>query len=895
MAVLIQHQPKSTADNSSTSQEIQALEPYFSQVPALTLLYYPTLAAALKNFGIPHSGEAAVFLNQLAFWLSTDSGHATKDGRKWIYNSYADWTQQITSLSEYQFGSMVRALQELGFIEKSCYAHVRRELVEQSPVAWHTHNTSSWMTLCVERIVELTNWHPFGEEISPSPQQSSESASSTEIANTVSQFSNNNSAKLRSQFPSIYKENSISTKNAKTTKEKEKTYSQELEVSDPWLDEPPNNPIETKNLNNSSTSPQESSEGHFSALPCNTSNTNNTSRHFTTDSTSNTQPSCATGAVNTTKAPDTTGSTNTAKATNTTGVASITETAQHNVTNSDEIAKPKLKGEDTFRLLYVWEDALNRPSDIFLNWWANRHYKPQGGKWETGARSYAYSEFYKNPVRTDVLYQEFLQFFNQVANNAHQQQNQDIQAILPSCLVKYPEVNQKNKEQVAENIATVAARGAGVAIPGDVSPCSSQHMSLDEAASGGKITPLPNLEKPVLPGTAQPPVIDRSELAKKIAFVYERWDQVYKGNKRRLQEIAFWVRRTEGLILLPDGRPALAPELMEDGEHPQPEQPVSPDDTDAQYGTTIAHGLDQPPVVPQPIEETSVRLDTQPPVVPQPMEEPFVRLDAQPPVVPQPMEEPFVRLDAQPPVVPQPMEEPSALLDTQPSAVAQQEDEIAIDNNFTKVNEDTIVNCEITEAQTISCYLKNIRSCLLCGEYDLLATFLSDLDGSIKSQVLSRLTVLERKQLENFDYEFPYRTREQEQEQQQPVEQRQQIEQLQEQQQPVEQRQPNQSSHPNTQATPGAMREEPRQIERERSQYLKGCNIPLRVGSKVRCHPTYTHWENGWTVKAEIIELHQEKGYFNGCTVRYFNPKTQSKVEKFICGGSGDWLLELIE
>jgi hypothetical protein len=162
----------------------------------------------------------------------------------------------------------------------------------------------------------------------------------------------------------------------------------------------------------------------------------------------------------------------------------------------------------------------------------------------------------------------------------------------------------------------------------------------------------------------------------------------------------------------------------------------------------------------------------------------------------------------------------------------------------------------------------------------------------VKSQILSRLTVLERKQLENFDYEFPYRTREQEQGQ--PVEQRQQIEQLQEQQQPIEQRQPNQSSHPNTQATPGAMRDEPRQIERERSQYLKGCNIPLRVGSKVRCYPTYTHWQNGWTVKAEIIELHQEKGYFKGCTVRYFNPKTQLKVEKFICGGSGDWLFELI-
>jgi hypothetical protein len=845
-------------------------------------LYKPSLIESLRKLKCPHPSDAGVFLNQLNWILTnTDFGYGTRDGVTWYWGSYKYWTGVITGLTESQFGKVVRWLKTYGFIVKSNFASLRQHLAKKHE-DWHPYLTTSFMTIDTARIREVTGFD-FGITSELPEVWKLESFPSNDILNRTTGNSECNHAKLQSQFSSIYIENSISTQEVKNQKQETDVTEKEVGVNlqeDLWADKkevPQDNPIQTKNLNNSSTSPKESSEGHFSAPRCNTNNTHNTSRHFTTDSTSNTQPSCATGSTNTTKA------------TNTTGVASITETAQHNVTNSDEIAKPKLKGEDTFRLLYVWEDALNRPSEVFLNWWANRHYKPQGGKWETGARSYAYSEFYKNPVRTDVLYQEFLQFFNQVANNAHQQQNQDIQAILPSCLVKYPEVNQENKEQVAENIATVAARGAGVAIPGDVAPCSSQQMSLDEAASGGKITPLPNLEKPVLPGTTQPPVIDRSELAKKIAFVYSRWDQVYKGNKRRLQEIAFWVRRTEGLILLPDGRPALAPELMEDGEHPQPEQPVSPDDTDALVGTTIAHGLDQPPVVPQPIEE------------------------------------PSVGLDAQPPVVPQPMEEPSALLDTQPSAVAQQEDEIAIDNNVTKVNEDTLVNCEITEVQIISCYLKNIRSCLLCGEYDLLATFLSDLDGSIKSQILSRLTVLERKQLENFDYEFPYRTHEQEQgqpveqrqeleqlqeqqqqieqrqqieqlqEQQQPVEQRQQIEQLQGQQQPIEQRQPNQSSHPNTQATPGAMREEPRQIERERSQYLKGCNIPLRVGSKVRCYPTDTHWQNDWTVKAEIIELHQEKGYFNGCTVRYFNPKTQSKVEKFICGGSGDWLLELIE
>lgn len=167
-----------------------------------TLIYHPFLAAALKDLGIRHPGEAAVFINQLAFWHNTTAGELTRDGRKWIYNSYEDWTSQLPSLKPWQLGTMVRDLESLGMIQKSCYAHLRQELLNDS-VAWHTHNTSSWITLDVERIIELTNWHPIKAQI----VQSLKPLPCTEIENRTTETSESNTAPLETQQRSIYIEN----------------------------------------------------------------------------------------------------------------------------------------------------------------------------------------------------------------------------------------------------------------------------------------------------------------------------------------------------------------------------------------------------------------------------------------------------------------------------------------------------------------------------------------------------------------------------------------------------------------------------------------------------------------------------------------------------------------
>lgn len=126
----------------------------------LILLYHPALVKSLRELGIKHPGEAALLISQAHFWMGTENGHITRDGRKWIYNAYADWSDQIPSLSAWQIGLVVRQLREFKLLETSCFAHLRRKLVEAPPVAWHEWNTSTWLTLNYDVLQRLTGWNP---------------------------------------------------------------------------------------------------------------------------------------------------------------------------------------------------------------------------------------------------------------------------------------------------------------------------------------------------------------------------------------------------------------------------------------------------------------------------------------------------------------------------------------------------------------------------------------------------------------------------------------------------------------------------------------------------------------------------------------------------------------
>lgn len=80
------------------------------------LVINPRLAARL---GI----NEAIILQQLSYWIGNDQSGVYEDGRKWIYNTYADWQKQIMFLSERTIQRAVLSLEEKGII----LSHMFRE------------------------------------------------------------------------------------------------------------------------------------------------------------------------------------------------------------------------------------------------------------------------------------------------------------------------------------------------------------------------------------------------------------------------------------------------------------------------------------------------------------------------------------------------------------------------------------------------------------------------------------------------------------------------------------------------------------------------------------------------------------------------------------------------
>lgn len=167
--------------------------------------------------------------------------------------------------------------------------------------------------------------------------------------------------------------------------------------------------------------------------------------------------------------------------------------------NSDlNFSRRRTKQQES-SLQEVWEIAPGHPYPVFLNWRADKHYKPQGGKWESDAYGIAYSEFYKNRSKTTVvLFPQFLEYMKTCSENCNQQVANGIKAILPSCFIARPEATQENVQQLMANIQQLVDSGVEVALPNPGAPSSTQSMSFVAAAKSGIIEPLPILEQPTL-------------------------------------------------------------------------------------------------------------------------------------------------------------------------------------------------------------------------------------------------------------------------------------------------------------------------------------------------------------------------------------------------------------
>ncbi|BDA70041.1 hypothetical protein CAL7716_042070 [Calothrix sp. PCC 7716] len=160
--------------------------------------------------------------------------------------------------------------------------------------------------------------------------------------------------------------------------------------------------------------------------------------------------------------------------------------------------KKRTSLENENREKFVWEIEVGRPYPVFLNWWADTKYKPQGGRWEADAYGCAYSEFYNNPSRTEVaLYPQFLEYITTATQTCNQVQNSNGQAILPSCFVAKPEATQENTQVLMANIRTLVERGAAVLVPTKSATPTDAHQSFAEATGAAQIKKLPQLKKSV--------------------------------------------------------------------------------------------------------------------------------------------------------------------------------------------------------------------------------------------------------------------------------------------------------------------------------------------------------------------------------------------------------------
>ena len=76
----------------------------------ICLITHPEIALTLGK-------SEAIFLQQLHYWLTTDSEMGTiLDGQRWIYNSYKSWTENLRIYSESTIRRAISKLEKLGII-----------------------------------------------------------------------------------------------------------------------------------------------------------------------------------------------------------------------------------------------------------------------------------------------------------------------------------------------------------------------------------------------------------------------------------------------------------------------------------------------------------------------------------------------------------------------------------------------------------------------------------------------------------------------------------------------------------------------------------------------------------------------------------------------------------
>jgi hypothetical protein len=244
-------------------------------------------------------------------------------------------------------------------------------------------------------------------------------------------------------------------------------------------------------------------------------------------------------------------------------VSSVVEQSPPEDTNAPEVReirnrKLPEKTENAVRELYVWEVEVNKPIAQFLRWRANRHYKPQGKHFATGASKYAYSEFYNDVhATTYVLFPEFLAHGDTETQSVKQNQANGLVGYLSPDFIPDPEPTEENLQQLKQNYIEVIKDGARVLTENKGAPSSTQSITPAEAEAHSKLKPLPKLKEQLPPSQDSKPEVNEDD---KLLNDFYRNQAKWKHMPSSRESVKQWAKNTPGVMVTEDGI-SLEPEL----------------------------------------------------------------------------------------------------------------------------------------------------------------------------------------------------------------------------------------------------------------------------------------------------------------------------------------------
>lgn len=484
------------------------------------IIYDTLLGKALSELGFTHPAEATLFLHQVAHWMTTSSGYHTKDGKKWIYNSYKDWIKkQFATLSESQFGRMFRMLRKCGFVISSCFAKLKKQLLEEPSVPWHEWNTTTWLSLNFARIYEVTGWLPPGMEKPPDKDcEEAEEEEETIPPEAVKAQESEGAGNTANRAEELEQD--------KPLEPAPSTDIQFCTTDDSNLNDPSFN-IEVSSIykeNHTHDQTTGESEGEKTKPVGNNSEGSDTSSVVDKEK-----------VVTTPKIPE-----------------------KEEYRQSSDIPKKRTKKvvvdvvDEVQEPQYVWEIAKDKPFPVFLNWWANIYYKPKGEEWEVAAYRNAYNEFYNNPkAATNALFPQFMKELKVIVERVNQGQFNKVEAanVLPSWFIEeYPDPTPENIQQLMINLDIVIERGVQVALPSKAATPSSLTADYSQVQEQSKVKPLPQLQTPALPKPDKEPEEAQEPSEETISRKNIMW-----RNPHLRQKVREWVEQTPGVVLTDDG------------------------------------------------------------------------------------------------------------------------------------------------------------------------------------------------------------------------------------------------------------------------------------------------------------------------------------------------------